>query len=154
MGLNFNISQSFMAIGIATISADERCTAGETEMLLSMFKKLNLLPGLTEEEYDAEWERVFYQTFDKIHREFPKKGIAMSPNQIEAVFDSIAQSLPSEHYEDLFRLAVAIALCDGLDDREMSILVLLQQKLGLAPEAAQTLRSQLKKEVALNPVAS
>jgi tellurite resistance protein len=152
MGLNFNISQSFMAIGIATISADERCTAGETEMLLSMFKKLDLLPGLTEQEYDAEWERVFYQTFEKIHREFPKKGIAMSPNQIEAVFNSIAQSLPAEHCEDLFRLAVAIALSDGLDDREMTILVLLQQKLGLAPEIVQTLRSQLTEEGPLNLV--
>ena len=144
MGLSFNISQSFMAIGIATISVDERCTAIETEMLLSMFKKLDLLPGLTEEEYDREWERVFYQTFDKIHREFPKKGIAMSPNQIEAVFDSIAQSLPVEHHEDLFRLAVAIALSDGLDDREVTTLVNLQQKLGLAPDIAQHVRSQFK----------
>lgn len=127
MNLELNSAQAFMALGIAIISADGRCTAEETETLLKLFKTFKLMTCSSEEECEHSWEDLFDITFQKLKAAFPQRQMSFSEAHLDILLPIVERSVPAESYEALFHFAVAIAVSDGLDVREKVILDRLQK---------------------------
>ncbi|HIK33639.1 MAG TPA: hypothetical protein IGS17_18720 [Oscillatoriales cyanobacterium M59_W2019_021] len=127
MNLELNSAQAFMALGIAIISADGRCTSEETETLLKLFKTFKLMTCSSEEECEQNWESIFNTTFDKLKKAFPKRQMSFSEAHLDILLPIVERSVPAESHEALFHFAVAIAVSDGLDAREKVILDRLQK---------------------------
>ncbi|MDY6940697.1 MAG: tellurite resistance TerB family protein [Cyanobacteriota bacterium] len=144
MTIRFDISEAFMAVGIAVISADERCTAKETMMMLEMFKKLDLLTVAPDEDYEEAWEALFDRTLSKIDRAFPERYLSMSDAHLVELMRAILKTVPKDRAETLFRLAVAVAVADGIEPRELSIIKRLRKALKIEPELARKIVAQSK----------
>jgi tellurite resistance protein len=127
MNLELNSSQAFMALGIAIISADEKCTAEETETLLKLFRTFKLMTCSSDQECEYSWEHIFDETFEKLKQAFPNRQMSMTEEQLDILMPIIKRSVHPESYESLFHFAVAIAVSDGLDTREKLILDRLQK---------------------------
>jgi tellurite resistance protein len=127
MKLELNRSQAFMALGIAIISADGKCTAQETETLLKLFKTFKLMTCSSEEECEYSWEHIFDETFSKLKQAFPDRQMSMTEKHLDILMPIIEQAVSPESQESLFHFAVAIAVSDGLDSREKVILDRLQK---------------------------
>lgn len=127
MNLELNRSQAFMALGIAIISADGKCTAQETETLLKLFKTLKLMDCSSEAECEQNWESIFNTTFDKLKTAFPDRQISFSDDELDILIPIVERLVPANSRESLFHFAVAIAVSDGLDAREKAILDRLQK---------------------------
>jgi tellurite resistance protein len=127
MKLELNSSQAFMALGIAIISADGKCTAQETEMLLKLFKTFKLMTCNSEAECEYSWEHIFDETFAKIKQAFPDRQMSMTEEHLDILIPIIERSVSKASHESLFHFAVAIAVSDGLDVREKVILDRLQR---------------------------
>lgn len=127
MKLELNRTQAFMALGIAIISADGKCTAQETETLLKLFKTFKLMTCSSEEDCEYSWEQIFDETFSKLKQAFPDRQMSMTEKHLDILIPIIEQSVSPGSQESLFHFAVAIAVSDGLDAREKVILDRLQK---------------------------
>lgn len=129
MKLELNRSQAFMALGIAVISADGKCTEKETETLLKLFRKLKLITCNSQEECEYNWENLFDETFEKLKRAFPDRQMSMTQKHLDILMPIVERVVGQANHQSLFDFAVAIALSDGLDAREKVILDRLQKDL-------------------------
>ena len=144
MSIRFDVSEAFMAVGITIISADERCTAKETAMMLEMFKSLDLLRVDPDEDYEEAWEALFDRTLAKIDRLFPNRDLSLSDAQLTLLISVIYQSVPKDHADMLFRLAVAIAVADGIEPRELDIIKRLKKAFKIDPELTRKIVAESK----------
>jgi tellurite resistance protein len=127
MKLELNSSQAFMALGIAIISADGKCTAQETETLLKLFQTFKLMTCNSEEECEYSWEHIFDETFAKLKQAFPDRQMSMTEEHLDVLIPIVERAVGKKSHESLFHFAVAIAVSDGLDAREKVILDRLQK---------------------------
>ena len=144
MSISFDVSEAFMAVGITIISADERCTAKETAMMLEMFKSLDILSVDPDEDYEEAWEALFDRTLAKIDRAFPDRNLALSDAQLTLLIAAIHQCIPKDRAEMLFRLAVAVAVADGIEPREFEIIKRLKKAFKIDPELTRKIVAQSK----------
>lgn len=144
MTINFDVPEAFMALGITMISADERCTAKETMVMLEMFKTLNLLSVAPEKDYEKVWEALFNRTLTKINRAFPDRNLSLNDTQLTQLMRVILKSIPRNQSETLFRLAVAIAVSDGIEPRELAIIKRLKKALKIDSELTRKIVAQSK----------
>ncbi|MGB7275268.1 MAG: hypothetical protein WBC69_18400 [Geitlerinemataceae cyanobacterium] len=131
MKLELTRSQAFMALGIAVISADDKCTSQEIEMLLNLFRKLKLIACNSQEECEYNWANLFDETFEKLKTAFPDRQMSMTQKELNILIPIVEQAVGQANYQSLFDFAVAIALSDGLDTREKVILDRLQKDLNI-----------------------
>ncbi|MBE9039666.1 tellurite resistance TerB family protein [Oscillatoriales cyanobacterium LEGE 11467] len=144
MTICFDVSEAFMAVGITIISADERCTAQETAMMLEMFKTLNILTVAPDKDYEEVWEALFDRTLNKINRAFPDRNLSLNETQLTLLMAAILKSIPQDRTETLFRLAVAVAVADGIEPRELAIIKQLKKALEIDPELTRKIVAESK----------